>query len=188
MINSKFGSLPTSKFIYVDSRFTHRKPCGWQYAHWVQIVSKPGLAWGINVIFENGGMMYRSIPPWAIAFDKDAAKIMPHDTQMWNCYSDQFVIHECPHLAGMRCTVQTKSRKIKGEYLFQTSHMNDSFSQVPEQDKTMIWVKTDEGRLTIFPNNRVYFHDPCFNTQVEPQPLKLHTTEWMVDEEISTAK
>lgn len=187
MTHTKTGPLPTSQFIFVNTEFTHEQPIGYALAHWVQVVSIPGRAWGLNVLFADGGMLYRNVPPWAIAFDPEPEYISPEQTQMWNCYSDDFTLLECPHLLGMRCEVHVAENAVlKGEYLFQSTHINDPYSAAPDQDKTMIWVRTDCGRLTIYPNNRVLFRDPCFISDLPAQRLKLQDTIYSVDESIST--
>jgi len=186
MLFTKQGSLITSKFIWVDTNYTHEEPVGWAEAQWVQIVSIPNRAWGLNVLFRDGGMLYRNVPPWAISFWPDGSELLAEETQMWNCYSDQFAILECPHLLGMKCEILTCNGIVNGEYLFQTTHLNDSYSAAPEQDKTMIWAVTTEGRLTIFPNNRVYFKDRSYIVESTPKQLKLQEQIYEIDESIST--
>ena len=186
MLYTKQGSLITSKFIWVDTNYTHEEPIGWVEAQWVQICSIPDRAWGLNVIFRDGGMLYRNVPPWAISFWPDGGSLLPEETQMWNCYSDQFTILECPHLLGRKCEILTCNGIVDGEYLFQTTHLNDSYSAAPDQDKTMIWAVTTEGRLTIFPNNRVYLKDESYIIESEPKRLKLHDQVYEINESIST--
>lgn len=186
MLFTKQGSLITSKFIWVDTNYTHEEPIGWAEAQWVQICSIPDRAWGLNVIFREGGMLYRNVPPWAISFWPDGSSLLPEESQMWNCYSDQFTILECPHLLGRKCEILTCNGIVDGEYLFQTTHLNDSYSTAPDQDKTMIWAVTTEGRLTIYPNNRVYFKDRSYILESPPKRLKLHEQIYEIDESIST--
>ena len=187
MLYTKTGSLPTAQYIWVDTNYTHQEPIGFAEAQWVQIVSIPNRAWGLNVVFRDGGMMYRNVPPWAISFVPEAKQALPPEVcQMWNCYSNDFAVLECPHLLEMLCVVSTCEGTILGQYLFQTTHLNDSYSAAPDQDKTMIWAVTDEGRLTIFPNNRVYFQDASFTTDKPVKRLLLQENIWQVDESIST--
>lgn len=190
MIFTKTGSIPTARYIWVDTNYTHKEPIGYAEALWVQICSIPNRAWGLNVIFRDGGMMYRNIPPWAVTFvpfaEHQFESISPEATQMWNCYSDHYAILECQHLLEMPCVIRTCEGDINGQYLFQTSHLHDSYSAAPDQDKTMIWAVTEEGRLTIFPNNRVYFKDASYTTDSPAKPLILQDNIWQVDESIST--
>lgn len=186
MIYSKQGSLPTAKYLWVDTNFTHEEPIGFAEAHWVQVTSIPSRAWGLNVIFRDGGMLYRNVPPWAVSFWPEGDRLEPEESQMWNCYSDQFTILECPHLLGMKCEILTCNGIINGEYLFQTSHINDSYSSAPDQDKTMIWAVTENGCLTIQPNNKIYFRDRSYIIESPPKRLKLHDMIYEIDESIST--
>lgn len=87
-MNNKTSSIPELKVVWVDTRFTHEEPIGFQEALWVQTTATPDRAWGITVVFRKGGMMYRNLPPHAIAFD-----MTNHETcwfidnaQLWNCY------------------------------------------------------------------------------------------------------
>jgi hypothetical protein len=62
-----------------------------------------------------------------------------------------------------------------GEYLFSTAHLHDGWSDAPEQDKEFIFVKLNNGRLTIQPTNRVRFIDRSFTTEALPR-LKVQET------------
>jgi hypothetical protein len=62
-----------------------------------------------------------------------------------------------------------------GQYLFSTAHMHDGWSDSPDQDKEFIFVKLNNGRLTIQPTNRVRFIDHSFTTNELPK-LKLQET------------
>lgn len=181
---SKIGSIPNHRYILVDTLYTHEKSIGWQEAMWVGITSIPGRAWGINVIFRFGGMMYRNIPPNAIAFRHDPQTFWNiDDSQAWNCYSYDFVTLQDPVLSNMRLKVKTKSGIHTGEYMFSTTHINDGYSESPDQDKTFIWCKLDNGRMTIQPNNHVVFEDSSYIIDVKPIPrLILQETIYSVDE------
>lgn len=181
---TKFGAIPRHQYILVDSHFTHEAPIGWQEAMWVGVTSIAGRAWGLNVIFRLGGMLYRNVPPHAVAFTKDPDPIWCIDNaQAWNCYSDHFVVYDDAVLRGMRVSVKTSAGIQNGEFMFATSHMEDGWSEAPEQDKMFMWCKLDNGRMTIQPNNHVRFFDASFIINASPIPrLLLQETVYQVDE------
>ncbi len=174
-MNNKTSSIPLLQYVLVDTRFTHEEPIGFQEAEWVQTVAIPDRAWGLNVIFRQGGMMYRNLPPHAISFEwrnPDAWTL--REAQMWNCYGNQYEHLLCDHLADSRMIAWIHKQAYSGTYLFQTSFIGDSYSMTPEQDKTFFWIKLDNNRLTIQPSNRVRFHDASYNLPTSEIPkLKL---------------
>lgn len=184
MMFTKYGSIPHHKYILVDSSFTHESPIGWQEAMWVGVTSIPGRAWGLNVVFRLGGMLYRNVPPHAVAFAPEPESLWCVDNaQAWNCYSDHFVVYDDPVLAGMRLNAKTSAGTQPGEFMFATGHMRDGWSEAPEQDKMFMWCRLDNGRLTIQPNNHVTFFDSSFIINSQPKPrLLLQETFAQVDE------
>jgi hypothetical protein len=181
MIFSKIGYPPQHKYIWVDTRFTHEKPIGFVEAEWVGLTSIPNEVWGINVIFRDGGMPYRKIPPHAIKFNntnENDTNWEITDAQMWDCYSDHFTLLLNPHLCG-RVSALVRGRIMRGNYLFSATHIGDGYSSSPEQDKEFYFIQLDNDRLTILPTNRVCFIDNSF---IVPNPslpkLKLSTTTY----------
>jgi hypothetical protein len=174
MIYSKIAPLPHHIYLQVDSRFTHKEPCGLQEAMWVGVTSIPGRMWGLNVIFRNGGMLYRGIPPHAVSFSRNDCRWTEKESQLWDCYSSDFTLIHNPILTGFRMLAKCGDRIHRGEYLFETTHLNDGWSNTPEQDKTFYFIRLDNGRLTILPTNRIVFSDKSFieNTTQIPR-LKL---------------
>lgn len=176
-MNNKTSSIPRLQYVQVDTRFTHHEPCGWKEAEWVQTVAIPDRAWGITVVFRDGGMCYRGLPPHAISFDyKDNVDWTLDQAQLWNCYGYQHEHMECDHIGNSRVVVSINKEIYHGTYLFQTSFIGDSYSMSPDQDKTFFWIRLDNNRLTIQPTNRVVFRDSSFIIPVQTIPqLKLQT-------------
>lgn len=175
---TKIGALPTHRYIWVDSEYTHAEPCGLVEAMWVGLTAIPGRAWGINVILRDGGALYRNIPPHAVAFREDADSWYIEEAQTWDCYSYDFVVLQNPILKGLEVAVLWhKDKALHGEYLFSTTHLHDGWSDSPDQDKEFIFVKLLNGRLTIQPTNRVRFIDHSYTTEALPK-LKLQTNTY----------
>lgn len=174
---TKIGALPTHRYIWVDSQYTHAEPCGLVEAMWVGLTSIPGRAWGINVILRDGGALYRNIPPHAVSFTVGPGHEWNiSDAQLWDCYSYHFAVLQNPIMRGMEVSVRLKTDVIlHGQYLFSTAHLHDGWSDSPDQDKEFIFVQLDCGRLTIQPTNRVRFIDHSFTTNELPK-LKLQET------------
>jgi hypothetical protein len=143
---------------------------------WVGLTAIPGRAWGINVILRDGGALYRNIPPHAVAFSPEA---LPYwditDAQLWDCYSYEFSVLQNPILRGLEVSVKVQESVLHGEYLFSVTHLHDGWSDSPDQDKEFIFVKLNNGKLTIQPTNKVRFIDYSF-TKNELPKLKLQTT------------
>jgi hypothetical protein len=179
---TKIGALATHRYICVDSQYTHEEPCGLVEAMWVGLTSIPGRAWGINVILRDGGALYRNIPPHAVAFILDPDDDWSiSDAQLWDCYSYHFSILQNPIMRGMEVTVKVEDLILYGEYLFSVTHLHDGWSDAPEQDKEFIFVKLNNGRLTIQPTNRVRFIDHSFTTEELPK-LKLQETVYSCEQ------
>jgi len=174
-MNTKIGALPTHRYIWIDSEYTHEKPEGPVEAMWIGITSIPSRAWGINVILRNGGALYRNIPPNAVRFQKEAPKWKINQSQLWDCYSYNFTILQNPILRGMPVSTKINQTIFKGTYLFSTAHLNDGWSDSPEQDKEFLFVELDNGRLTIQPTNKVTFQDKSYTLPTLPK-LKLQET------------
>jgi hypothetical protein len=170
---TKIGAIPTHRYIWVDSEYTHEKPEGLVEAMWVGLTSIPGRTWGINVILRDGGALYRNIPPHAVAFGLEA---LPYwdvtDAQLWNCYSYNFSLLQNPILCEMGVSAKINKTILHGKYLFSATHLHDGWSDSPDQDKEFIFIKLDNGRLTIQPTNKVLFIDSSFITPMIPK-LKL---------------
>jgi hypothetical protein len=179
---TKIGALQTHRYIWVDSQYTHEEPVGLVEAMWVGLTSIPGRAWGINVILRDGGALYRNIPPHAVSFTADPGQEWRiNEAQLWDCYSYHFSVLQNPIMRGMQVSVRVEDKVLHGEYLFSTAHLHDGWSDAPEQDKEFIFVKLNNGRLTIQPTNRVRFIDHSFTTEELPR-LKLQETVYSCEQ------
>jgi hypothetical protein len=116
---------------------------------WVGVTSIPGRAWGINVILRDGGCLYRNLPPHSISFGKnDPVAWDIQNAQLWDCYSYHFTIVQSPILRGLRMRAKVGGQVLTGEYLFHVTHVDDGWSDSPDQDKEFYFIKLDNGRLT----------------------------------------
>lgn len=175
-MNSLIGSIPKHQYIWVDSTFTHKDPVGFVRAVWFGLVSFPGRAWGLNVMFENGAV-YRSVPPHAVSFSENpkqkAWRI--EDSQLWDCYGYNWTSVEYTYLKGLSCSCKIRENIFGGEYLFTVAPIEDGFSNSPDQSKEFKFIKLDNGRLTVQPTNKVVFHDKSFTEDNIKINLKLQT-------------
>ena len=176
MIFSKIAPLPTHRYVLVDSSFTHKTPCGLVEGMWVGVTSIPGRAWGINVILRDGGALYRNLPPHSIGFHSEDFGWTIQQAQLWDCYSYHFTIVQSPILRGLRMRAKVKGELLTGEYLFHVTHVDDGWSDSPDQDKEFYFIKLDNGRLTIQPTNRISFIDASFIVNDKLPELKLSET------------
>jgi hypothetical protein len=143
---------------------------------WVGVTSIPGRAWGINVILRDGGALYRNLPPHSIGFHSEDFGWTIKQAQLWDCYSYHFTIVQSPILRGLRMRAKVKGELLTGEYLFHVTHVDDGWSDSPDQDKEFYFIKLDNGRLTIQPTNRITFIDASFIVNDNLPELKLSDT------------
>jgi hypothetical protein len=123
------------------------------------------------------GAVYRALPPHAIAFTEyPTPNWTIQDAQTWDCYGTGFSTIEYEYLAGLRCSAKANNNLHDGEYLFTAVPVGDGFSQYPEQAKEFMFVKLNNGRLTVQPTNHIVFRDMSF-TDSTKQPSGLRRTE-----------
>lgn len=178
-MNTYIGDIPKHQYVFVDTAYTHREPQGYLPAVWFGIVSYPGRAWGLNVMFENGAI-YRCLPPHAIAYAIDAPEWAIYQAQTWDCYGEQFACHEYRYLSGLDCNVRAHGQEYMGNYLFTVAPVGDAFSAYPEQAKEFSFIRLHNDRLTIQPTNHLVFRERSFTTgdMAFPKGLNRQTDIW----------
>lgn len=170
MSYSQAGQLPSHLYCMVDAAFISRGT-GWIPCVWFGLVSIPGRAWGCTVMLECGAV-YRAIPPHAIAFSETAEPDWPiKRAQRWDCYGREFSTIEYTYLRGLNVEAKAGDVLCKGEYLFTAAPIDDGFSRQPEQAKEFMFIRLDNGRLTIQPTDKVLFHDLSFAEPKWPTEL-----------------
>lgn len=186
-MNCGIGSIPKHKYIWVDTKFTHQNDIGFIPAVWFGLVSLPGRAWGLNIMFENGAV-YRSVPPNAISFSKQPKERFwsIKKSELWDCYGYDWHATEYSYLKGLKCKASIKNEFYSGDYLFTVVPLCDGFSEAPEQSKEFKFIRLDNDRLTIQPTNKVLFIDKSFtedDNQILTAKLKLQTEIYSVENE-----
>ena len=172
------GNIPHHQYVFVDSRFITNEPePTWLSAVWFGLVSVPGRMWGLNVMLECGAV-YRNVPPHAIAFE-----IQPEmecwendDAQRWDCYGHTFSTLEYTYLRGLSGGCRCDDVIHVGDYLFTAVPIDDGFSRHPGQSKEFMFMRLDNGRLTIQPTDKVVFRDASFTKTAWPTHLKRNET------------
>jgi hypothetical protein len=141
------------------------------------------------VLLENGAV-YRDVSPQNIAFTAVPTKAWPpHYAQRWDCYGWQFTTTVYSALDGLRCEAKCgpdgESELELGRYLFTAAPVGDAFTNDPRQAKQFMFIRLDNGRLTIQPTNRVIFRDTSFTTHhFESWPSGLKATDEVVSCEV----
>jgi hypothetical protein len=126
------------------------------------------------------GAVYRGLPPHALAFGVNPEKNWSlHDTQIWDCYGDQFSVVTYNYLHSQRA--ETRINNLFGRYLFTVIPMYDGYTQDPSQSKEFMFIQLDNGRLTILPTNEVRFHDKSYTEGDWPKDIKLNNSVWRVE-------
>lgn len=165
------GSIPRHQYLFVDSTFTHKDQKEMIPCVWFGIVSYPGRMWGANILLESGAI-YRNVPIHALSYDNS---LIPDwygdDAQIWDCYSEDFAVHEYPYLKGARVRIHSKSRDVEyqGNYLFSVLPMGDGYSAQPETAKEFAFVRLATGCIAVRPTNYILWSEDS---------ITLDTWEW----------
>lgn len=183
MRNTLTGEIPRHLYVWVDSRHTHKEPCGYVPAIWYGLVSYPGRTWGCTVMLESGAV-FRNLPVHAVAFDgKPDGEWTVKDGQTWDCYGWDWSAVEYSFLRGLKCKVRANGKEYFGEYLFTVSPVGDGFSACPEQAKEFSFVRLENKHLTVQPTNHIVFRERSFtdNKLEFPNGLCRQTTVWTAE-------
>jgi len=182
MLYTGSGSIPQHVYCWVDSSFIRKdvKPNTFEPCIWFGLHSKTSRAWGLHVMLECGAV-YRGVPPHSIAFNQKPEKNWSLlQSQMWDCYGDQFSVTKYTYLTGLRVELRRHNNAM-GRYMFTAIPMNDGFTAEPTQSKEFMFIELDNGRLTIQPTNELRFHEKSYTEGGWPTDLKLTNTVWRVE-------
>jgi hypothetical protein len=171
------GNLPHHLDIYADSSFFAKEPSGFWPVRWFGLTAKYGEMWGCNLMLECGAV-YRNIPPHALAFREDPEPVWePGQAQAWDCYGPQFTTLIYDVLVNVDCVT---NHGHEGTYLFTAVPLFDGFSKDPSQSKEFMFIRLDNGRLTIKSTDMVLFKDKSFTSKEAewPRGLKKQTEVW----------
>ena len=169
------GSLPRHQYVSVSGAFLGYDADEWLPAVWFGLHSHPGRAWGCTVLLECGAV-YRDLPPHALAFCDDPPPWTIKDAQTWDCYGSQFSLHIYDYLDGLDAIVRAADDELAADYLFTAIPVGDAYTHAPAQAKEFMFMRTQHGRLTIQPTNRVLFRDASFTTKLEWRKLRRSET------------
>ena len=107
------------------------------------------------------------------------------DAQHWDCYGYGFAAHIYPYLHGLVCHAKTASGVYPGTYVCSIVPVGDAFSAAVDQAKEFTLVRTDHGRYTAQPTDRVLVEDRSFTRNPElawPRDLvrqrETYSAEW----------
>ena len=167
------GSLPRHQYVWVDGTFMGSE--GWHPAVWFGLHSQPGRAWGCTILLECGAI-YRDLPLHALAFQKEAGEWALPQAQNWDCYGWQFSLHAYDYLEGMSGLVRAGDLEVAATYLFTAIPVGDPYTHHPGQAKEFLFMRTEGGRITAQPTNRVLLRDASFTTHLEWPRLQRNET------------
>jgi len=174
------GSLPRHQYVHVEGSFLGLT--GLHRAVWFGLHATQGRAWGCTVMLE-AGAVYRNLPPQAIAFTTTPGNWTIKQAQLWDCYGAQFSLHVYDYLDGLSAVARVQGEDVRCSYLFTAIPVNDGYTAEPEQDKEFMFLRTEQGRLTIQPTNRVRFIDKSFTDPLLGWPrLSVSRTIWSCED------
>ena len=159
--------LPVHQYVTVSPGLIHDEV---QRGAWFAVQPNMGGVWGGHVLLESGAL-YRNIPLHALVIGPDDSPTQrPEDLQLWDCYSEEATAIEYRYLrtqVTLSRSANCGAAPIVGTYLFTLIPRNDAFSRHPEQAKEFVFVRLDNGRLTVQPTNNVLFSDVSFTKGTE---------------------
>jgi len=177
---SHIGELPKHQYVWIPDAFICKEPTGQLIpAVWFGINSTPGRMWGCTVLLECGAI-YRSLPPNAIRFCKDAdpTNFWCHENaQRWDCYGWRFSCIEYTYLRGMDVIAKTNGGEFLGQYLFTAAPFDDAFSDHPSQAKEFTFIRTRCQTLTIQPTDKLLVIDKSFTPDVPSWPENIRRSD-----------
>jgi len=158
-------SLPEHQYVWVDRSFIRRGGTGFEKAVWFGLRAHFGRAWCCHVMLECGAV-YRDLPPHALAFSDTPEAWDVDQSQRWNVYGTGFSLLVYDYLRSADCIARlSDGQKVEGTYLFTAVPEGDAYSQSPDQAKEFMFIRLENGRLTIQPTNTVLFRDASFTRQ-----------------------
>ena len=174
------GELPKHQYVWIPDSFICKDPTGALVpAVWFGLSSTPGRTWGCTVLLECGAI-YRSLPPNAIRFSKDAdpTDFWCHENaQRWDCYGWRFSCIEYTYMRGMDVIAKTNGGEFLGQYLFTAAPFDDGFLDHPSQAKEFTFIRTRCNHLTIQPTDKLLVIDTSFTPVIPGWPDNLKRCE-----------
>ena len=146
------------------------------YAFGIQSVT--GKILTFHIMTDYG--MLRSRVPISELFFSETNKDIPNDfKQLWDCFGENVSVIEYSYLVGKRCKVILKDKSLVwATYLFTVDWFNNAYSDEPTDYKCGHVLSADDGYLLCQPNNRIFWKDSNFITNVfpiEPKQFKVDT-------------
>jgi hypothetical protein len=167
------GSLPVHQYVWADlAVMTEGGQSGYVPAVWFGLHAHPARAWGCHVMLECGAV-YRGLPPHALAFLAEPPDWTIGQAQLWDCYGRSFSTLVYDYLYGLDAVARVCGEDVACSYLFTAVPVGDAFTEAPEQAKEFMFLRTDHGRLTIQPTNRVRFIEKSFTDPAADWPTHL---------------
>lgn len=149
------------------------------------LASVPGRAVGFHVM-TNQGVQFERLPLCALVHRVDAPPLPLDYLQLWDCPSDQVVVHAYDYLAGKRCRAVLKDRRFyEGEYRFTIDWTGSTYADDPGEvgHKSGHLIALDNGCYVCQPSNRILWHDPAWVTRaLKGRPdYRTNTRTWRVE-------
>ena len=175
------GEIPRHIYGYVDETFISDRT-GWEPCAWFGLHAHQGRAWTMSVHLKSGAV-YRHLPLHAFAFEPTAEPWKPEQSQLWDCFSDEFAITEFSYLSCLLAKTYHEGAWYQAEYLFTAEFLGDGWSEAPDQTKASHFLRVG-NRLSVQAGNRILFKDPSFNGPDWNKPrLKLSSRWWEAERE-----
>lgn len=151
--------------VLVDKRFlTNGEQEGWLSGYLVSVKAIKHRALTFEVFLTPYGALYDKIPISALAWNENAAKVALKELEHWDALSWNFTVIEKSFTSQMDCRVVRQN--IKAQYLFtidpchsDPNEVNTGLSLTASEHKSYNFVKREDGRFGLYPNNLLIFDD-----------------------------
>lgn len=113
------------------------------------------------------GALYDKVPIHALSWKKDAPEVPIEQLQYWDALGWDIVPIEKSFVSQMR--VDIMNHNMSGRYLFtidcyhsDPNEINTTLTLTPDEHKSYNFIKRDDGRFGLYPNNLLLFKDKSF--------------------------
>jgi hypothetical protein len=149
---------------------------------------RAGRAIEFHVVTDSG-MQFMGLPPHALC-TKPCERPKLIDSQLWDCFGDEFEVTKFDYLENMRCKYRRESdgKMLDGNYVMTFDWTDNAFSDDPSQRKNAHLIALDSGNYTLQPNNRTLWFDPAWTDKEPPLDWEVNEKIWSSETQHERAK
>jgi hypothetical protein len=181
MYNYNNANLPPIPVI-INNRFLCGDATKHTAGHLISVRALYGQALQFSVLLEDGAL-FTGLPAHAITFSQ-TENLSLQECQMYDNIGDKIELFVMETLRYAKCTIKDVQSNIhEGIYLFTIDFVGKlGLEYNPEQWKQFHCIRTNEGRLLVYPQYRIRFLDSglCPNTEGNYPQYIANKNHWII--------